>query len=72
MVHKQCKNATFTIRHDINGALLYYQCLCQKGQDELYKDTSISAERYAVHSAFLRAGGDGADAEVMICSDHAA
>ena len=43
------KNATFTVRNYLNGALLYYHHLCQKGRDklieeELYKGTSKSAE----------------------------
>ena len=40
------KNATFTIRNYLNGALLYYHHLCQKGRDnviqeELYKGRDI-------------------------------
>ena len=43
------KNATFTIINYLNGALLYYHHLCQKGRDEvieeeLYRGTSKSAE----------------------------
>ena len=43
------KNATFTIRNYLNGALLYYHHLCQKGRDkivegDLYLGTSKSAE----------------------------
>ena len=39
------KNATFTIRNHLNGALLYYHHLCQRGRDkvieeDLYKGTS--------------------------------
>ena len=38
------KNATFSIRNYLSGALLYYKHLCQKGRDhiikeELYKGT---------------------------------
>ena len=45
------KNATFTIRNYLNGALLYYHHLCQKGrdkviEDKLYKGTSKSAKGY--------------------------
>ena len=51
------KNATFTIRNYLNGALLYYQHLCQKGRDhvieELYKGTSKSSEGYAARITFL-------------------
>ena len=55
----QSKNATFTIRNYLNGALLYYHHLCQKGSDkvieeELYKGTSKSAEGYAARVTFQR------------------
>ena len=54
------KNATFTIRNYLNGALLYYHNLCQKGRDdvieeELYKGTSKSAEGYTAVITFKRA-----------------
>ena len=57
------KNATFTIRNYLNGALLYYYHLCQKGRDkivegDLYLGTSKSAEGYA---AFQRAKEEGMD-----------
>ena len=53
-------DATFTI---INGALLYYHHLCQKGRDKivegvLYLGTSKSAERYAAFPE-SQGGGDG-------------
>ena len=51
------KNATFTIRN-LNGALLYYHHLCQKGSVEggLYLGTSKSAEGYAARTiTFQRA-----------------
>ena len=47
------QNATFPIRNYLNGALLYYHHICQRGGDdniikeELYKGTSKSAEGYA-------------------------
>ena len=58
------KNATFTIRNYLNGALLYYHHLCQKGSDnvieeELYKGTSKSAEGYAARLTFRRAKEEG-------------
>ena len=58
------KNATFTIRNYLNGALLYYHHLCQKGRDkiieeELYKGTSKSAEGYAARDTFKRAKQEG-------------
>jgi hypothetical protein len=42
------KNAMFSIRNYLNGALLYYKYLCQKGRDEiiqeeLYAGTSLQA-----------------------------
>ena len=58
------KNATFTIRNYLNGALLYYHHLCQKGRDEvieeeLYKGTSKSSEGYAASITFQRAKDEG-------------
>ena len=58
------KNATFTIRNYLNGALLYYHHLCQKGSDEiieeeLYKGTSKSAEGYAGRITFKKAKEEG-------------
>ena len=58
------KNATFTIRNYLNGTLLYYHHLCQKGSDnvieeELYKGTSKSAEGYAARLTFRRAKEEG-------------
>ena len=51
------KNA---IRNYLNGALLYYHHLCQKGRDkaiqeELYLGTSKSAEGFAARVTFTRA-----------------
>ena len=58
------KNATFTIRNYLNGGLLYYHHLCQKGRDEvieeeLYKGTSKSSEGYAASITFQRAKDEG-------------
>ena len=58
------KNAMFTIRNYLNGALLYYHHLCQKGRDEvieeeLYKGTSKSSEGYAASVTFQRAKDEG-------------
>ena len=60
------KNATFTIRNDLNSALLYYHHLCQKGRDkivegDLYLGTSKSAEGYAARITFQRAKEEGMD-----------
>ena len=43
------KNATFSVRDYMTGALLYYKHLCQRGRDkvvdeELYQGTSKAAE----------------------------
>ena len=58
------KNATFTIRNFLNGALLYYHHSCQKGRtdvvgQELYRGTSKSAEGYAAMLMFEKAKEDG-------------
>ena len=37
------KNATFSIRNYLNGALLYYHHLCQKGSDDVVGAVSIPA-----------------------------
>jgi hypothetical protein len=60
----QSKNATFTIRNYMNGALLYYHHSCQKGRtdvvgQELYRGTSKSAERYSAMLMFEKAKEDG-------------
>ena len=52
------KNATFTIRNYMNGALLYYHHLRHKGRDEgieeeLYRGTSKSSEGFAAHISIL-------------------
>ena len=57
------KNATFMIRNYLNGALLYYH-LCKKGRDEvieeeLYRDTSKSAEGLSAHLTFQKAKEEG-------------
>ena len=58
------KNATFTIRNYLTGALLYYHHLCQKGRDEvieeeLYRGTSKSAEGFAARVTFQKAKKEG-------------
>ena len=63
------KNATFTIRNYLNGALLYYHHLCQKGRDkvvegDLYLGTSKSAEGYAARITFQRAKEEGMDVAI--------
>ena len=63
------KNATFTIRNYLNGALLYCHHLCQKGRDkivegDLYLGTSKSAEGYAARITFQRAKEEGMDVTI--------
>ena len=58
------KNATFTIRNYLNGALLYYHHLCQKGSDKviqqpLYGGTSKGAEGHAARITFQVAKEEG-------------
>ena len=58
------KNSTFTIRNYLNGALLYYHHLCQKGRDEvieeeLYRGTSKSSEGFAARVTFQNAIEEG-------------
>ena len=58
------KNATFTIRNYLTGALLYYHHLCQKGRDEvieeeLYRGTSKFAEGFAARVTFQKAKEEG-------------
>ena len=48
----------------LNGALLYYHHLCQRGRDkvieeDLYKGTSKPAEGYAARIAFQKAKEEG-------------
>ena len=63
------KNATFSIRNYLTGALLYYVHLCQKGkdkviQDELYRGTSKSAEGYGARLTLRKAKEEGLHIEV--------
>ena len=55
--------------HSKNASLLYYHHLCQKGRDkviqeELYLDTSKSAEGFAARVTFTRARGEGMRVDV--------
>ena len=63
------KNATFSIRNYMTGALLYYKHVCQKGRDkiieeELYKGTSKSAEGYAARELLKTAKREGLNIEI--------
>ena len=58
------KNATFSMRNYLTGALLYYKHLCQRGRDkvikeELYMGTSKAAEGYGAHLTLKRAKEEG-------------
>ena len=58
------KNATFSMRNYLNGALPYYHQLCQKGRDhviseELYGGTSKSAKGFAARVICTRAKEEG-------------
>ena len=60
------KNATFTIRYHLNGALLYYHHLCQKGRDKIVEGDLYlkSAEGYAARITFQRAKEEGMDVAI--------
>ena len=58
------QNATFTVRNYITGAVLYYEHMCQRGNDsvteeQLFEGTSKAAEAYGADSAFKRASEEG-------------
>ena len=63
------KNATFSVRNDMAGILLYYVHLCQRGRDkvvqeELYQGTSKAAEGYGAHLTMERMKEEGMHIEV--------
>ena len=63
------KNATFSMRNYLTGALLYYKHLCQRGRDkvikeELYQGTFKAAEDYGAHLTFKRAKEEGMNIEI--------
>lgn len=63
------KNATFSMRNYLTGALLYYVHICQKGrddviQDNLYQGTSKAAEGYGARLALKKAKEEGLCIEV--------
>ena len=63
------KNATFSIRDYLTGALLYYVRLCQKGRDkviqeDLYQGTSKAAEGYGARLTLKKAKEEGLRIEV--------
>jgi len=64
------KNGTFSVRNYMNGALLYYMHLCQRGSDDVikedvYKGTSKSMEGYAVRKMMKIAKDDGMNIAVQ-------
>ena len=63
------QNCTFHIHNYMNGAVLYYHHLCQRGKDEvvegdLYQGTSKSAEGYGASMVFEQAKKEGLAIEV--------
>ena len=50
------KNATFSVRNYMSGALLYYMHLCQQGrvEVELYQGTSKAADGYGARLTMER------------------
>ena len=63
------KNATFSIRNYMTGALLYYKHVCQKGcdkiiEEDLYKGTLKSAEGYAARELLKTAKREGLNIEI--------
>ena len=64
------KNGTFSIRNYLNGALLFYKHLCQKGKDDvidedLYKGTSKSMEGFAAREILMQAKKEGMEIAVQ-------
>ena len=60
------KNGSFTVRNYINGALLYYAHLSQKGSDTfLYEGTSKSMEGFAANEIMNQAKREGMDIAVQ-------
>ena len=57
------QNCTFTVRNNITNSLLYYEHLCQRGEDE-YKGTSKAAEGFGAERVFKRAKEEGLEIEV--------
>ena len=64
------KNGTFTVRNYLNGALLFYKHLCQKGKDDvidedLYKGTSKSMEGFAAREIMMQAKKEGMEIAIQ-------
>ena len=64
------KNGTFSLRNYMNGALLYYMHLCQRGSDkvindDLYQGTSKSMEGYAAREIMKVAKQEGINIAVQ-------
>ena len=63
------QNCTFHVHNYMNGAVLYYHHLCQRGKDtvvegDLYQGTSKSAEGYGASIVFEQAKKEGLQIEV--------
>lgn len=64
------KNGTISVRNYMNGALLYFMHLCQKGsddviQEDIYKGTSKSMEGYAALKIMKEAKEEGMNIAVQ-------
>ena len=57
------QNCTYSVRNNITNSLLYYEHLCQRGEDE-YKGTSKAAEGFGAERVFKRAKEEGLKIEV--------
>ena len=63
------QNFTLHVRNYLNGAILFYRHLCQRGKDDvcpepLYEGTSKFAEGHTANLAFEQASGEGMNVEV--------
>ena len=63
------QNATFTLRNHVTGALLYYEHMCQRGDDtvteeQLFKGTSKAAEEHRADNAFRKAYEEGMNIDI--------
>ena len=63
------QNATFTLRNHVTGALLYYEHMCQRGDDtvteeQLFEGTSKAAEGHGADNAFRKAYEEGMNIDI--------
>ena len=57
------QSCTYSVRNNITNSLLYYEHLCQRGEDE-YKGTSKAAEGFGAERVFKRVKEEGLEIEV--------